>query len=230
MKLNDSQLVILSGAAKRDDGSILPLPASMKLNGKAATPVLKSLLKRKLVAEEYAAAGEEAWREEADGLRFALSITVAGLEAVGVTKPTDATAADAGQVPAPVAPRADRGKKAAANVRQVRKAGKPRKTGPRDVGSKPASAAKKVKAAQPAASRGGTKLDQVQKLLSRKGGATIQQMMEATNWLPHTTRAVLTGFRKRGFDIQREAVKDKPTVYRIVGDKAAAAKRAGKTA
>jgi hypothetical protein len=50
----------------------------------------------------------------------------------------------------------------------------------------------------------------------RKRGATIKEMMDATSWLPHTTRAVLTGFRKRGFGIEREAIQDKPTVYRIV--------------
>lgn len=44
MKLTDSQLVILSTAAKRADGSILPLPKSVKLNKGAATLVLKSLL------------------------------------------------------------------------------------------------------------------------------------------------------------------------------------------
>jgi len=42
-------------------------------------------------------------------------------------------------------------------------------------------------------------------------------MMGATDWLPHTTRAVLTGLRKRGYDIERETVKDKPSVYRIAG-------------
>ncbi len=49
----------------------------------------------------------------------------------------------------------------------------------------------------------------------RKRGATIKEMMDATSWLPHTTRAVLTGLRKRGFGVEREAVKDKPIVYRI---------------
>ncbi len=44
-KLTDSQLVILSAAAKRQDGSVLPLPRSLKVNKAAATTVLKSLLK-----------------------------------------------------------------------------------------------------------------------------------------------------------------------------------------
>ncbi len=42
-KLSDSQLVILSAAARRKDGTVLPLPRSLKVNKAAATTVLKSL-------------------------------------------------------------------------------------------------------------------------------------------------------------------------------------------
>jgi len=31
--------------------------------------------------------------------------------------------------------------------------------------------------------------------------ATIAELVDATGWLPHTTRAALTGLRKRGWDI-----------------------------
>ena len=34
-------------------------------------------------------------------------------------------------------------------------------------------------------------------------GATLDALVNATGWLPHTTRAVLTGLRKRGFEIDR---------------------------
>ncbi len=54
-KLTDSQLVILSAAAKRADGAVLPPPKSLKLKGGALTSVLKSLLKKGLVAERSAA-------------------------------------------------------------------------------------------------------------------------------------------------------------------------------
>ncbi|MDE2133253.1 MAG: DUF3489 domain-containing protein [Alphaproteobacteria bacterium] len=84
MKLTDSQLVILSAAAKRDDGAILPLLKSVKLNKGAVTLVLKSLLKHKLVTERDAAPGDEAWREQRDGRRCTLAITNAGLKALGV--------------------------------------------------------------------------------------------------------------------------------------------------
>ena len=36
-------------------------------------------------------------------------------------------------------------------------------------------------------------------LLSRAEGATILALTEATGWLPHTTRAAITGVRKRGY-------------------------------
>src|ERR1041385_2560750 len=84
MKLTDSQLLILSGAAKRSDGSVLPLPKSVRLNKGAATLVLKSLLKHRLVAEQAAGHEPEAWRDDGDGNRIALSITPAGLNAIGI--------------------------------------------------------------------------------------------------------------------------------------------------
>ncbi len=57
-KLTDTQLVILSAAAKRRDGAVLPLPRSLKVNKAAATTVLKSLLKKGLLKEWPAAADE----------------------------------------------------------------------------------------------------------------------------------------------------------------------------
>jgi hypothetical protein len=83
MKLTDSQLVILSSAAKREGGAILPLPKSVKLNKGATTIVLKSLLKHKLVDERAAMPNEACWRE-ADHNRFVLVISGAGLKALGI--------------------------------------------------------------------------------------------------------------------------------------------------
>ena len=36
--------------------------------------------------------------------------------------------------------------------------------------------------------------------MQRKTGATLDDLVEATGWLPHTTRAALTGLRKKGYD------------------------------
>lgn len=40
-------------------------------------------------------------------------------------------------------------------------------------------------------------------LLERTEGATLAELIEATDWLPHTTRAALTGLRKKGHAITR---------------------------
>ena len=50
-----------------------------------------------------------------------------------------------------------------------------------------------------------TKIGKVVKLLGRKNGATIEQIVEATGWQKHTARAALTGLKKKGHTIEREA-------------------------
>jgi hypothetical protein len=65
-------------------------------------------------------------------------------------------------------------------------------------------------------------------LLHRSEGATILHIVEATGWLPHTTRAALTGLRKRGYAVARERVNRGDSIYRIAdpatngGDRAVA--------
>ena len=46
-----------------------------------------------------------------------------------------------------------------------------------------------------------TKTAAVLGLLTRPEGATLEQMVAATGWLPHTTRAALTGLKKKGHDL-----------------------------
>ena len=41
----------------------------------------------------------------------------------------------------------------------------------------------------------------VLELLQRDCGATLEELIAATDWLPHTTRAALTGLRKRGYAV-----------------------------
>lgn len=59
-----------------------------------------------------------------------------------------------------------------------------------------------------------TKAALVLGLLHRDGGATLAELVEATGWLPHTTRAALTGLRKKGHAIKRER-RDGTSCYRI---------------
>lgn len=53
------------------------------------------------------------------------------------------------------------------------------------------------------APRSGSKIAAVLDLLARNEGASIDEIIGATGWLPHTTRAALTGLRKRGCAIER---------------------------
>ena len=76
--------------------------------------------------------------------------------------------------------------------------------------------------ARPSAPRGGTKLAEVVELLQRDRGATIDELIDATGWLPHTTRAALTALRKRGFALAIDRTdKERGSIYRIEKDSAA---------
>ena len=48
-----------------------------------------------------------------------------------------------------------------------------------------------------------TKVAALIALLERNTGATLAELIAATSWLPHTTRAALTGLRKKGYVIER---------------------------
>ena len=70
-----------------------------------------------------------------------------------------------------------------------------------------------IAAAAPAP-RPGSKIAAVITLLQRKQGATLDEMIEATGWLPHTTRAALTGLKKKGHTIARDK-RGETTCYHI---------------
>ena len=61
----------------------------------------------------------------------------------------------------------------------------------------------------------GSKSAAVVALLERDSGATLAELIAATGWLPHTTRAALTGLRKKGHSIECSKRED-ATCYRIV--------------
>ncbi len=46
-----------------------------------------------------------------------------------------------------------------------------------------------------------TKTDTVIKLISRKSGATVEQIQKVTDWQPHTVRAAISRLRKRGMTV-----------------------------
>lgn len=60
-----------------------------------------------------------------------------------------------------------------------------------------------------------TKAAQVEALLSREGGASLDDLRQATCWQPHTCRAFLTGLRKKGRVVAKIKREDGVTIYRI---------------
>ena len=51
--------------------------------------------------------------------------------------------------------------------------------------------------------RVGSKQSIVIEMLTRSAGASIEELIAATDWLPHSTRAVLSRIRKGGSEIER---------------------------
>jgi hypothetical protein len=61
-----------------------------------------------------------------------------------------------------------------------------------------------------------TKITTLIALLCREGGATIDEMAEATSWQPHSLRGALSGILKKklGLDISSDKVEGRGRVYR----------------
>jgi hypothetical protein len=203
-KLSDTQVIILSAAAQRDDGNILPLPGSLR--GGAATKVVGALLSRGLIAERVTDSMAKAdpalnriWRNEPDGRGVLLFITPAGFDAIGIE-----TEADAADEPAAGAP-------AAADVPPVEPAPK-RRGRPRKAGTTVADVAPAPK------TRDGTKQAQVISMLQRREGATIAQIVEGTGWRAHTVRGFFAGALKKklGLEVTSEKAESGERIYRIV--------------
>jgi hypothetical protein len=209
-KLSDTQLIVLSSAAKHDEG-LATRPVSP--NAAAAMKVASSLIGKGLVREIRAKADAPVWHENDEG-RFALKITKAGREAIGVE---DEEAQDAVPVSAPPAP--PRSKKSGSKATGKRDAQKTSATARKGRKHKPASDDE----SSPADFRAGSKQAKIVELMKRAKGATLDEMVEATDWLPHTTRAALTGLRKRGLTVERVKDEGRGSVYRIKSERAAKA-------
>jgi hypothetical protein len=203
-KLTDRQLMALSGATQREDGAIV-LPKHLK--GGAAAKVVKPLLKQKLIKEIQAKPDMPAWRrDEKEHRSYALIITRAGRDAINVkSEDTEDNPKDT-----------DRHADVTTATR-------------RTFGKIKTSSNNEKSALKPSANSGatptpraGSKLALVVKLLGRVHGASIDDLTKATDWLPHTTRAVITSLRNKGYRVATERNQNKKTVYRIVSDGEAA--------
>ena len=198
IKLTDTQLVALSAASQRPDRCIVP-PEHLK--GGATTKFAGSLLAKGVTEEIEAAPGMPIVRRDADRA-FALVITVAGFAALGIVSPAQA---DAGTASDPSDTHEEGG-----NSTQMGDGTVISKNPATDRSEEPPAG---VPSSAP---RERTKLAQVIALLERSGGASIGELTTATGWLAHTTRAALTGLRKRGYTVELEKGADgQESRYRI---------------
>ena len=189
-KLTDTQRVVLAAAAAKDTGVVLPLPTSLGANQGTHGIILKSLITRGLITERPAQPGEKVWHQTDEFGRITLSITSAGLEAIGIGASPEMENSGGNiesgasvtrqlvvstQVQSPVAP---------------------------NPGSGP---------------RAGSKLAILIDLLGRPAGVTISDIMRATNWQAHSVRGAISGALKKklGLIIVSEVTKDRGRVYRI---------------
>ncbi len=172
--LTETQSLVLSRAAQRDGGIALPLPERLK--GGAAKRVVGPLIEKGLLEEVEAdlrKCGQPLWRSTGDGHGVTLTITRAGLEAIGVE--TGDSAPGANEAPSEAAP-----KEAAAADR----------------------ADTAADSAGPRAPREGTKLATLVKLLRQPEGGTMAAMTEATGWQQHTVRGALAASVKKKLGLE----------------------------
>ena len=193
-KLTDTQLIVLTAAAGRDDGSILPLPDTIR--GGAVNKVVDALIARGLA---------ERIEDERIAVDDLVRITRAGLVAInaepddGAQAATDANDDEGGAVAAPEPEVATTGADGATQAATVtdEPTGKPKQA--------------------PHRKREGTKQATLIDMLRRKQGATIAQIAEATGWQNHTIRGAIAGALKKklGLTVLSEKPEDGDRVYHI---------------
>lgn len=197
-KVSDTQAIILSAAAQRGDRIVLPLPANLK--GGAASKVIDSLLNKNLIEKIDAKHGDPIWRETRDGHGVTLVITDTGLAAIGI-EPDDTSE--------PEAPRSATGADMGATAATADHDATATDSAPTaPVGTKVRS------------TREGTKQATLIAMLRAPEGATIQQIVDATGWQPHTVRGAMAGALKKklGLMVTSEKVEGRGRVYRLPAD------------
>jgi hypothetical protein len=185
VKLTDAQVVMISAAAQRKD-RCLSAPATIK--GAALSKISVKLARLGLAREIEGKAGAPIWRRDGAGHGYALKLTAAGLKAIAVDEGSQDT------IPQDTIEPSEAPQPEVKNVASPDEGGhSARVTIPRD----------------------SSKLAMVIEHLQRADGATLVDLTQATGWLPHTTRAALTGLRKRGYAVIRERIGAGGSVYRI---------------
>ena len=174
IRLTDIQLVLLSTAAARHNGSPLPPPDTLGDGPARIRKAVEQLIRRGLAAEAQLAPGGDVWRTDGDQA-IGVIITDEGRAALRV-EPQAAVEALGQDTESPSVP----------------------------------DAIETLAAPLPAR----TKTAHVLNMLQRDEGATLADLVAATGWLSHTTRAALTGLLKKGHAIER-GKRDDVTVYHL---------------
>ena len=200
-KLSDTQSIILSAAAQRPDGNVLPLPGSLR--GGAADKVVAALLTPR--PDPRAGDRQPRARPTRRSTRSgATSMTAAACCSSSPPPASEPSASASGD--APTRPPERRGGR----------------TGP-PCDELPTAGAEAPPAARPGPRTGkvreGTKQARLIAMLKRPEGATIAQVVEATGWQPHTVRGAFAGALKKrlGLEVTSEKVEERGRVYRIAG-------------
>lgn len=189
--LSAAQLSILAAAAERPNRMALPLPAGLRARGAAKRALLTSLLESGLLEEYVTEDGALSWRQDGRNGHHTLQITASGLAAVGHAIGTDGP---------------DRHEDVQGSEVPVRATEHTTST---YVDAVPPSDAAELTAAVPSAvARPRGKLGQVLDAVAAEDGATLAELATLTGWQPHTTRAALTGLRRRGFMLALGEVED----------------------
>jgi hypothetical protein len=196
IKLTEAQTTLLSAASQREDRHLTPGDRLAQARKAAA-----KLLEAGLIREVKAKGGAPIWRrDKVTGCDYALKLTAAGLRAIA------AVATECVRLRGVHGPRGDASEPAGAPV-----------AGP-ELERECAAGSNGLPAAgsNTLAPRAGSKIAAVIGMLSRAEGVTIDEVVAATGWLPHTTRAALTGLRKRGYALTSDRTdRTRASVYRI---------------
>ncbi len=201
--MSETQRSMLQAAAAREDRLLQP-------PGNARGAVTKSLAAKLIgagLAREIKASNDApVWRTDAaTGGAYALKLTAKGRKAVAAAS-EGPNASENSSLPttAEIAPpKAPARQSALSGGAQVMTA----ESKANDIVASTTTAR---------APRSGSKLANVLARLSTEAGATIGELTTATGWLEHTTRAALTGLRRRGYTlILTRGERDGASVYRL---------------